>query len=151
MLNKLWKSNLMCALVHARVWVLQHLRWDWDTIFVRLRALESTWLLLIPEGVDNGCLVRSRPENAHIYLSKPSNPANTYRFVCQYKTLSNINHPALYMAHCRCCLWYVNVPFDKIVSRILNARYCMLMGNHSDLRKIGCDCTEKRIIDGKHV
>lgn len=69
----MWKSNPMRARFYARARAVhqcmcKHLRWDWDTIFVRLRALESTWLLPIPDGVDNGCLVRSRPENAKIHL-----------------------------------------------------------------------------------
>lgn len=57
-----------CLSGSSVVCMCKHLRWDWDTIFLWLRALESTWLLLIPDAVDNGCLVRSRPENAQIPL-----------------------------------------------------------------------------------
>lgn len=45
---------------HAQLGVRQYLRCDWETILVRLRPLESTWLDMLV-GVDRGCLVRTRP------------------------------------------------------------------------------------------
>lgn len=38
----------------------QDLRWDWETILVRLRPRESTWLETLL-AVVKGCLVRTRP------------------------------------------------------------------------------------------
>lgn len=37
-----------------------YIRWDWETILVRLRPRESTWLDTLL-AVDKGCLVRTRP------------------------------------------------------------------------------------------
>lgn len=41
----------------GRCW---YVRCDWETILVRLRPLESTWLDMLL-AVDKGCLVRTRP------------------------------------------------------------------------------------------
>lgn len=37
-----------------------YIRCDWETILVRLRPRESTWLDMLL-AVDKGCLVRTRP------------------------------------------------------------------------------------------
>lgn len=37
-----------------------YVRCDWETILVRLRPRESTWLDMLL-AVDSGCLVRTRP------------------------------------------------------------------------------------------
>lgn len=66
-----------------------YIRCDWETILVRLRPRESTWLDTLL-AVDKGCLVRTRPvcmrRDTYSQNTKEKKPTTLLCFICSYTT-----------------------------------------------------------------